>query len=1134
MDFYEVLDQVIDLLQRRGRVTYRALKLQFMLNDDQLETLKEEILFAHPQVASTEERGLVWIGGTDVPLAPALPSSLSVQPLATQADQAAQTVPDAERRQLTVMFCDLVGSTPLSEQLDPEDLREVVRAYQQTCAKVVQRFDGHIAQLLGDALLVYFGWPQAHEDDAQRAVRTGLGMLDAMGILNARLEQDEGVRLAIRVGIHTGLVVVGEMGGGGHHEQLALGDTPNIASRLLGLAQPDTVVISAATFRLVAGYFTVADLGHHPLRGVATPMQIYRILGESATESRFEAATTTGLTPLIGREEEVALVLRRWEQAKEGEGQVVLLAGEPGIGKSRIIQAVREHVAEEPHIHLRYQCSPYYRHSAFYPVIAQLERAARFVQDDTPAQKLDKLESILAQSTERVDEVAPFLAALLSIPAGDRYPPLHLSPQRQKAQTMAALVDQLVGLSHHHPVLFIFEDAHWSDPTSLEVLDLAVNRVHNARVLVVIAYRPEFAARWGAASYVTALTLNRLSRSQSTELVTRLTAGKVLPPVVLDQILVKSDGVPLFVEELTKTILESHLLQEMEDHYALTGPLPPLAIPATLQDSLMARLDRLAPAKEVAQVGAAIGREFAYEVLAAVVPLRRAELETALHQLVEAELLFRRGQPPEMRYVFKHALIQDAAYQSLLKNTRQQLHMRIAQVLEAQFPAICTAEPEVLGHHYTEAGLHEQAVTCWQRAGERAVARSANVEAIAHFTRGLEAHTALPDSAERHERELTLQLALGRSWMASKGYAAPEVRHVYARAQELCRQMGDPLRVSQVLLGLGTFYFVRGAFQTARDLGEQCLSLVQRLNDTVRLQQTHLALGTTSFHLGALVQSREHLEQSIALHTPRQSHVRAVQDPRVASHAYAAWVLWVLGYPTQALQKSHGAIALADELAHQLSRVYALLLAATLHQHRREAQAVHERTEAAMAVSIEQDFLFWQALGTVFRGWVLVEQGQGDEGIALISQGIVAWQATGAEMLRPYILALQAEAYGNVGQADTGVTILDEALMVADKHDERIHEAELYRLKGELLLQQEIPDTQQAAACFHQALDIARHQQAKSWELRAAMSLSRLWQRQGTQAEARELLAPVYGWFTEGFDTADLQEAKALLEELRA
>jgi class 3 adenylate cyclase len=596
--------------------------------------------------------------------------------------EAAQAAPapaarEAERRQLSVMFCDLVGSTALSERLDPEELRGLMQAYRKACGEVIARYDGHVAQYLGDGVMVYFGWPTAHEEDAQRAVRAGLDIVEALAGLEGGL--------AVRIGIATGLVVVGESGEDAAADaKLAVGETPNLAARVQALAEPNSVAVARSTRRLLGRVFELGDLGAHALKGVSGRVQVHRVLGEAKAESRFEAAHGAGLTPLVGRETEISLLLDRWDQAKDGEGQVVLLSGEPGIGKSRITQALRQRIAGEPHTRLRYQCSPYYANTAFYPVIEQIERAAGFERNDGADAKLEKLEALLGQSAEAPAAIAPLFAAMLSLPL-DRYPPLNLEPVKQKELTIAALADQLVALAGDEPVLMVFEDAHWIDPTTLEMLAAMIDRVETAAVLLVITYRPEFAPPWTGHGNVTTLTLNRLSRRQGADMVAKVTGGKALPEEVLDQIVAKTDGVPLFVEELTKTVLEAGFLDEKPDRYVLSGPLPPLAIPATLQDSLMARLDRLSPVKEVAQIGACIGREFPYELLAAVSPLRDNELQDALSQLTNSELIFRRGTPPEATYSFKHALVQDAAYESLLKSRRQQLHTSIAKTLKEQF-----------------------------------------------------------------------------------------------------------------------------------------------------------------------------------------------------------------------------------------------------------------------------------------------------------------------------------------------------------------------------------------------------------------------------------------------------------------
>jgi class 3 adenylate cyclase/predicted ATPase len=1143
MDFYTVVDQVLALLRTRKRVTYSAIQRQFELDEAILEDLKTEIFFAHPQARDHEGMGLVWSDEEAWRQDVVPSSSQSSEPLLTREASPVQSdilsrdpyTPEAERRQLTVMFCDLVDSTALSGHLDPEDLREVVRSYQQTSAEVIQRYDGYIAQYLGDGLLVYFGYPHAHEDDAQRAVRAGLGIIASLGDLNTRLTQEHQICLAVRVGVHTGLVVVGEIGGDGRQEQLALGETPNIAARLEGLAAPNTVVISPSTRRLVRGMFDLEDLGVHSLRGIADPMSIDRVQGERALESRFEAVTETGLTPLVGRDEELGLLLRHWTQAKASTGQVVLLCGEPGIGKSRIVQTLGEHLADEPHIRLRYQCSPYYANSAFYPIIMQLERAAQFARYDTPEQKLTKLEDLLAQSTDQVADVVPLFAAMLSIPTGGRYPPLTLNPQRQKTKTIEALVDQLVGLAHQQPVLFLFEDAHWSDPTSLEALDHLIRRVSDVRALVVLTYRPEFTPPWGGSAHVTTHVIGRLTRRQVTAMVAGVTGGKTVPDVVLDQIVAKTDGVPLFVEELTKTVLESGLLVAQEDHYALTGALPTLAIPTTLQDSLMARLDRLAPVKAVAQLGAALGREFAYELLVAVSPLGDAALQDALDQLVSAELLFCQGTPPEATYLFKHALVQDAAYASMLRSTRHQLHTTIAQVLEAHFPQTVEMQPELLAHHYTEAGLTQQAVVYWKRAGTQAVQQSANVEAIAHITTGLALLTQLPETLERAQDELALSVDLGVALTVTKGFAAPEVEHAYARARVLCQQLGDTPQLFPVLYGLWNFYLVRADMHTVSALAEQLWALAQRGDDAVVLMEAHNVQGQTRIMRGDLASARGHIEQVLALYDPQQHNGLALEygeDPGIACSVFAAWDMWLLGYPALALQQVASMRALAQGLAHPFSMAQILFFGAGAHLFLRDRTMVQTWAARLMELCREQDFMLWLAGSLILHGWALSVQGQHAEGIDQMQRGLADWRATGAEIFSPWYLGLLAEAYGHAGQSEVARSLLDEALTAVGQKGECWCEAELHRLQGELLLSLFSNHHTEAEVCFHTALDVARAQQAKSWELRAAMSQARLWQQQGRQEEARDLLAPIYGWFTEGFDTADLHDARTLLDGL--
>jgi class 3 adenylate cyclase/predicted ATPase len=1133
--FVAVVDQAIALLRQRGRLTYRTLQRQFQLDEAALEDLKVELI--EGQRLAIDERGtvLVWTGDAATPPAPPPPSSQPASPPATP--EAASATPEAERRQLTVLFCDLVDSTRLASQLDPEELREVVRAYQDTCAKVIARFDGHIAQYLGDGLLVYFGYPLAHEDDAQRAVRAGLGMVEALGQLNIRLTQERGVHLAARLGVHTGLVVVGEVGGGARQEQLALGETPNLAARLQGLAAPNTLVISAATFQLLGGFFACQPLGTPVLKGFAQPLAIYRVLYESMARSRLEAAGSTGLTPLVGREQEIGLLVERWAQVKAGVGQVVLLSGEAGIGKSRLVQVLQEHVAAEPQAWLTpCQCSPYHQHTALYPLIELLERVAlRFEREEAPPQRLHKLEGFLVQYGLPLAEAVPLLATLLSLPLTPAYAPLPGSPEQQKQQTLHTLLTILLRIAAQQPVLFVMEDLHWVDPSTLEFLSLLVDQGPTARILALWTCRPDFSPPWTGRAHLSQVTLPRLPRQQATEMTDRVAHGKTLPPAVVEQIVAKTDGVPLFVEELTKMVLESGLLQEREDHYDLTGPLPPLAIPATLHDSLMARLDRLATVKGLAQLGATLGREFSYALLQAVAPWDEGTVQRGLHQLVEAEFLYQRGLPPQATYLFKHALIQETAYQSLLKSTRQQYHQRIAQVVEAQFPDTAETQPELLAHHYTEGGFREQAISYWQRAGQQAFQRSANLEAVQHLTMGLGLLALLPETLARAQQELDLQIALGPALMAIKGHGAPEVEQAYARARVLCHQVAETPHLFSVLRGLCRFYQGRGALQTAQELGEQLYRLAQRVATPLHLLEAHDALGTTLFFLGEYATARTSLEQGMAYADPVTEQdlvLRHGEAPGVRCLAYAANTLWCLGYPTQALQRSQEALARARALAHPYNLVAAQYFAVFLHQRRREALAVEEQSEALLTIATAQGFPVWAGFGACWRGWALTAQGQSEAGRVHMQQGLETILATGQTLTQPICLSLLAEAAAYTNQVEEGLGLLAEALAAFEAKGRGDGLAEAYRLQGELLLQQTPRDAAQAEACFQQALAIARRQQAKSWELRAAMSLSRLWQQQGKQDEARVLLAPIYGWFTEGFDTADLQEAKASLEEL--
>jgi predicted ATPase/class 3 adenylate cyclase len=1036
---------------------------------------------------------------------------------------------EAERRQLTVLFCDVVGSLELAARLDPEDLREVMVTYHRCAADVVERWGGHVAKYLGDGVVVYFGWPRAHEDDAERAVRVGLDLVEAVREVHA----GNGLTLLARVGIATGAVVVGGLiGEGVAQEFTVVGDTPNLAARLRALAEPGSVIVSQATRRLVGGLFELADLGPQRLKGFAEPLPAWRVEGEGRAEGRFEALHGERLTPLVGRDPELALLLERWELAKEGEGRVVLLASEPGIGKSRLVRALRERLGGEPHAHLSYEGLPYHQTSPLHPVVEQLERAAGFVRADTTGAKLGKLEALLARSNAATAEAAPLLAALLSIPAGDRYSPLGLSPQRQKARTLEVLIEWIAGLAAQRPVLVVLEDAHWSDPTTVELFGLMIERVQRLPVLVVITFRPEFQPPWMGRRHVTLLTLNRLSRRDGATMVERVT-GKMLPPDIVGQIVAKSDGVPLFVEELTKAVVESGLLREEADRYELAGPLSPLAIPPTLQDSLMARLDRLAPVKEVAQIGAVMGRDFSYELLAAVADRPEAELHSALDQLVSSELVFRRGVPPGTTYSFKHALVQDTAYQSLLKSRRQQLHTRIIQVLE-RFPATVATEPELLAHHCVQAGLMEQAVDYWIKAGQLSLARSATLEAVAQLSGGLKALRSLPESPEGYRRELDLQVALGRAQLAAKGWAAPETGEAYKRARVLCERLGETRQLFPVLWGLTVFHINRGEPSTGYAIAEEMLRLAKQQDDAAVRVASHRALSAALYHLGEFARTRAHLEQVLALcqvQLDRHPPSLYASDHRVMALSFLPPTLLILGYADQARARHREALAYAREVGQPHSLALALDHAFQFHCVAHEWKAAHIQAQALVELSTEQGFSHYRARGTLYRGCALAASGQTREGFALCDQAFAVWQDTGANVMT-LILGVQAEAHWKASRPEEALHLLEEVLDRVERTSERWFEAELHRLKGEVLISISERDGAEAESSFQRAVQVARGQSAKMWELRATISLARLWQEQSRRAEGHDLLARIYGWFTEGFDTTDLKEAKALLDEL--
>ena len=1048
-------------------------------------------------------------------------------PASTVAAAGPSPLDAAERRQVTVMFSDLVGSTALSARMDPEDLREVISAYQKCVAEIVQRFGGFVAKYMGDGVLVYFGYPQAHEDDAERAVRAGLALVAAIGGLETHSA------LQTRVGIATGLVVVGDLiGSGASQEQAIVGETPNLAARLQGVAEPDSVVIAESTRRLVGDLFELGDLGRQELKGVSGLAKAWMALRPASIESRFEALHSSGLTELVGREEELDLLMRRWSKAKAGEGQAVFLSGEPGIGKSRLTAALTVRLANEPHTRLRYFCSPQHADSALYPIISQMERVAGFTHDDTVQTKLNKLDAVLAQGlTSRQD--AALFAEMLSLPNDGRYPKLELTPQQRRQKTLEGLTAQLEALARSNPVLMIFEDIHWVDPTSLDALGRAVDRIRSLGVLLIGTHRPEFQPPWIGRPYVSALTLNRLDEGEIAAMIDRIVGNKPLPTNVMQDIIERTDGVPLFVEEMTKAVLEAEGEDAVERTVA-AAPSPSANVPASLHASLMARLDRLGPAKTVAQIGAVIGREFSHALLREVASEPEAPLSAALDRLVAAGLLFRQGVPPHATYLFNHALIQEAAYQSLLKSRRQLLHARIADVLEAQFSA--AVELEVIAYHFTQAGRIEQATDYWLKAGQRAMQRSANIEAERHLRVGIDLLVGLPETTSRHQREITMQNTLGVCLMPTRGFGNPEVAAAFDRSAEIAARVGDDRGLFIALRGKGQYHMISGDLRAARDDARRILELAEQVdNHDFLIEAHHLGWSTLCF-TGEFRSARLHAEEGISQYGRERDHHLTYtylgHDPGMCARSFGSLALAQLGYPERALSWCRDGLALAEALAHPFTLGIALWGAGALHQFRREPDAMHQIGERMIQYGKEKGLRMVAPFGKFFHGNAIAQYGKFAEGIAQMREGINELRSTGTLISLLSLLAGLADACARFGNVDEGLTIIDEALVMTRTGGEHFDLPEIHRIKGKLLLAGSASDRDAVEAAFAQALSIARAQEAKLLELRASMSLARLWRSQGKVQQARELLAPVYGWFTEGFDTRDLKEAKALLEEL--
>ena len=1048
----------------------------------------------------------------------------------------AQMQSEAERRHLTVMMCDLVGSTALSERLDPEDLRDIIKAYQDACAAVITRFDGFVARYVGDGILAYFGYPRAHEDDAGSAARAGLGIVEAVSELQSSSNSKQGEPLAVRVGIATGMVVVGDLiGEAASQESAVVGETPNLAARLQGLAASNAVVIGPHTRELVGERFDCTDLGLHELKGLTEPVRAWRVTAVIESQPGLEAATAKSLIPLVGRDEELQLLLRRWQQAKDGECRVVVLSGEAGIGKSRIVQELQTRLGNELRNRVLYFGSPYYRNSAFHPIINQVERALRFDKDDDAVARLDKLEASVRDLGLPVDETASAVATLLTLPIDARYPPFEGTAEELKQKILQSSLAFLEAMAERETVLMVVEDMHWIDPSSREFINLVVGQLQACRVLLVVTCRPEFESPWAGQSHVTYLTLSRLAKSDSEVLVGELARGAGLSDELLDRIVERTDGIPLFLEELTKTLLESVPVDAAGNREDGSAAPERFSIPASLQDSLMARLDRLDVAKGVAQLAAVLGRRFSEELLRAVWPHSQDELTRALTRLVDAELVYQRGLSPDATYTFKHALVQDVAYQSLLKATRRDHHRRIAGVLEEKFPKVVATEPEVLGRHFSEGGLADRAVHYWQLAADLAVRRSADMEAVSHFGKGLEQLNTLPESVERDTQELALRIGLGPSLSITKGHGSPDFIQNYERARPLFDRVGEASQRFPVIWGLWYAKNQTGQIAEACALADELLEIGRQQTDTGILLEAHHSAWTSRFAGGDLRSVVEHAKQGAALYDIDQHGSHAMlyggHDPGVCCRFVGGLALSLLGFLDQGRDWGQESLGFAEKLAHQPTLAFALSFTTSIHYLRREPHIVRECADRASILCAEYGFAFIDAMAKLLHGWSLAAQGETEDGLELSTAGFDAVRATGIQRLS-FQFTVLAQVLHWAGDTAKALEALEEALSVVNTSGEMRWAPDIYRLKGDFLLARPNGARAEAERCFQHGIALAREQEARLFELRAAIGLARLWRDQGRTQDARKLLAPVYTWFTEGLDLPDLADAGELVGEL--
>jgi class 3 adenylate cyclase/predicted ATPase len=1027
---------------------------------------------------------------------------------------------EAERRQLTVMFVDMVGSTALSAKLDPEDLRHILGRYQDAVAGTVTRYGGHVAKYLGDGVLAYFGWPQAYEDQAERAVHAGLDSVRAVH----RVQVSDDVALQARVGISTGQVVVGDLVVESGRDAAAVsGETPNLAARLQQVAAPGQVVIGEDTYRLVGRSFAVNDLGGHNLKGFDNPVRAWGVTSETMLESRFEATHDIALTQMIGRNTELQLLLDRWQLARGGEGQVVLISGEAGIGKSRLLQGLHDKMKERDHFPIRYQCSPYHANSALYPATQQLERAAGITPNEDVEAKLDKLEGLLGQTGGDMLAEAPLFADLLSLPAPERYGPLTLSPEQIKERLLEALVMQLLSSAEDCPVLFLFEDTHWVDPTSKQLLVRIIGRIQRARVLLIITHRPEWPPPPSGHNHVTSLQLNRLGRLHGADIV-RAIAGQTVSDDVVMRIVERTDGVPLFIEELTKSVVESSL------------DIADVNIPATLQASLTERLDRLGEAKEIAQISAVVGREAPHALLVAVAEKSASELSAAVDSLIQSELMFCWGEPPDAVYSFKHALVRDTAYDSLLFASRRKWHRRIGEALETQFKDRVEVQPELLGHHFTEAGLAERAIPYWLRAGQRAAHRSASAEAIAHLTKGLELLESQPATPERDAQELDLKIVLGPALLSVRGFSDPEARMFYQQIRELSVRLGDLSRQFAATWGLWICNVTSDGFPEACLLSANLIELSGRQTDQDQILQAHHAAWTTDLMGGRYAACWDHASKGMRLYDPEQHRAHKFtyggHDPGVCSRNFGSLALWTLGRADLALATSAESVTLAERIEHPNSLAQALTYNSMIRILRGEPREAMQRAKTATDLSNERNIGTWKALSVVLGGWAAVETGELVEGLQQMRHGMEHLRAGGAKTLQLRFVPPMGDFLARAGAIDEALALLGEAHRLTEETDARWGESEIHRVRGKVLLRKSVEFREEALTELQKALEIARRQKSKSYELLAAITLARVYGESGQRDHGRDLLAPVYALFTEGFETASLREAQNLLDEL--